>query len=244
MIRHIHSSGRYDRSDAAVKKAIGRYVDDANLITLTETQKRDKQTLSQPGWTVAKYYGPGDGDSTVITKDSEWRVLAKWSKQLSQYEQRRGPGGPPPPHSLTVLLQNKHTDRQLLVSIAHLPSHVEGDWFKPGSFRGYAWRVFVWRDAVRTWKRHVKRLAKAHNAKVMMVADWNLNFKRRVFRALVKTLFPMLHLTWQSPFPADGTHHHRVIDATLTNLRVKRKARLYQDDASSDHRPYIETLDW
>lgn len=246
MIIHLHSSSRFDRSADSLARAMRRYVRHSNLITLTETQKkvRVSEALNQPGWTVTKFYGPGDGDPTVVSKDDDWEVLTKWDKQVTKHRQRRGGGGPPPAHALTVLLKNKHNDKKLLVSVLHTTSHVEGDWFKSGPFGGRVWRVMVWLDSVRHWKRFVNRLRRHHKAKVMFVADWNINFKRWVFRALVKSLFPVLHLTWRKPFPADGTHHSRVIDATVTNLKVRREAELFRDDNSSDHRPYIETLDW
>lgn len=240
MIKHIHSSGRYDRSPASVARAVRQYAKVCNLITLTEMQDRERSNaLKMDGWTVTKFYGPGDGDPALVSKDSDWIVIQKWSHQLSKYEQRRGPGGPRPPHSLTVLLRHRESNKKLLVSVVHLPSHVEGNWFDR-----FYWRVFVWKDCHKHWKENMIRLRRSHNAKVMMVADWNLNFKRLVFRRLVKRLHPDLTLTWRKPFPRGGTHKRRIIDATLTNLRVLHKARLIEDDASSDHRPYREVLFW
>ena len=136
------------------------------------------------------------------------------------------------------MLRHKKTGRKVLVSVVHLPSNVEGDW------RDGAYRVFVWRDAQKNWKRIINDLRKQHGGKVMYVADWNLNFKRLRFRALMKTLYPTLKLTWKPPFGAAGTHHKRIIDATVTNMRIVQKARLIRDDNSSDHRPYLEELDF
>lgn len=235
MVRHIHSSGRYDRPDEAVRNALRRYASHADLITLTETQKRERNVLRMDGWRVSKYSGAGTGDPAILTDSRIWEVLLMWSHKLTDKEQRRGPGGPPPPHSLTVLLRNKGNGKRLLVSVAHLPSHVEGDW------RDRTWRVQVWLEAHREWKRHVNWLRKRYRVKVMMVADWNLDIKKRWVRAALKALHPRLKLTWREPFEG-GTHHNRIIDATVTSLRVLREAVLFEDDASSDHRPYFEVL--
>lgn len=238
LIKHIHSSGRFDRTPASLKKAMDRYVADANLITLTEIHKdARREALEREGWTVVNFEGRGDSDPAVVVKDSDFEVVKAWIKQTTKHEQRRGPGGPRPPHALTVLLKVRGKKKKFLVSVIHLPSHVEGNWF-----RKFYWRVFVWNSAHKGWSRFLMGKRRRFTHRVMMVADWNLNFKRRVFRRLMKRLHPNLQLTWRKPFGKGGTHHKRIIDGTLTNLNIKQKARLYKDDDSSDHRPYREVL--
>jgi hypothetical protein len=190
-----------------------------------------------PGWEVVKYTGPGDGDPTILV-GPDYQVIKTWSHRLTKFEQRRGPGGPPPAHATTALVEQRSSGKKFLVSVAHLPSHVEGKWYR----RGY-YRVFVWKDALKNWKAILSALRHQTGVKrFVIVADWNLNFKRKVFRSLMGRLFPTLRLTWSPPFPKDGTHHRRIIDGTVTNLRIYKKPRLYKDDASSDHRPYREIL--
>lgn len=238
MINHLHSSGKNDRALSKVQEALQEYAEVADLITLTEQQRRSKADLSMPGWEVTKKAGPGDGDPAVLTDRRVWKVVRVWIDKLSDREQRRGPGGPPPPHALTVLLEHRKNGKRLLVSVVHLPSHVQGDW------RENAYRVRLWRECVKEWKRKVNRRRRIFKAKVMFIADWNLDIKKRWVRAVLKFYFPALRLTWRKPFPGRGTHHRRIIDATMTNLRVKKKAKLFRDDDSSDHRPYEETLDF
>lgn len=237
-MKHIHSSGRYDRPLSAVRSALKRYALAADLITLTETHRRSREDLSLDGYGLVKYLGPGAGDPAILFDEAVWSLADRWSHQLTTHEQRRGPGGPRPPHATTALLRHKKSGRKVLVTVAHLPSHVEGDWFQG------TWRVFVWRDAQKNWKRIINRLRKQNGGRVVYVADWNINFKRRVFRALIKALYPRLRLAWRPPFPARGTHHKRIIDATVTNMRVVEEARLIRDDDSSDHRPYFERLEF
>lgn len=239
MINHLHSSGKYDRNLLTVRKALFDYAEaGADLITLTEQQFRSVNDLYLPGWGVAKRSGPGDGDPAILMNLLYWKTVKVWVDQLSEKEQRRGPGGPPPPHALTVLLKHRKTGEQLLVSVAHLPSHVQGDW------RDNAYRVRLWRECVKKWKRKVNRRRRIYKAKTMFVADWNLDIKKAWVRAVLKFYFPALRLTWRKPFPPYGTHYNRIIDATMTNLKVKRKAKLFKDDSSSDHRPYDEVLDF
>lgn len=238
MIKHIHSSGKNDRSLASVKKALSLYATAANLITLTEQQHRDSVDLWMPGWEVVKQTGPGAGDPAVLIRSDDWEVERVWVDKLSDKEQRRGPGGPPPAHALTVLLGHRKTRKTLIVSVAHLPSHVQGDW------RDNAYRVKLWRECVKGWRSKVEPRRKRYGAKIAYIADWNLDIKKAWVRAVLRGYFPGLKLTWKKPFPNDGTHHKRIIDATLTNLRVKRKAVLVRDDDSSDHRPYQDVLDF
>jgi hypothetical protein len=58
----------------------------------------------------------------------------------------------------------------------------------------------------------------------------------------MKALHPHLKLTWKR-FGHGGTHHKRIIDATLTNCKIRASAYLIEDDSSSDHRPYEEILE-
>lgn len=246
LIRHVHSSGRYDRPAPAQERALHSYAArHADLITLTEqhnsTHRRVlKQFEANTDYDVAQ--GIGDGANCAILVDGDWEIREVWTDRASDKEQRRGPGGPPPPEYVTALVRHRRTRDQFLVSVLHLPSNVEGDWFKRGSFAGKAWRVALWLEAQRNWSRHLKKLRKRYKCKVIMVADWNLNFKRPVFRVLMKSLHPKLKLTWKK-FSKAGTHHKRIIDATLTNCKIRAWAYLIKDDSSSDHRPYEEILE-
>ncbi len=237
MIRHIHSSGRYDRSDAVVRKAVLSYAKYANVITLTEQHSRPESVFEMPGWTVVKYKGHGPGDPVIIVKDSDYEVVKSWSSRLTKHQQRRDGKGPDSPHATTALIRaTGNSSKKVLVTVAHLPSHVQQNWRA-----NFYWRVFVWRDCVKHWKKDVNTKRRVHSAKVMYIADWNLDFKKAPYRGVLKFYFPALKLAWHR-FPNDGTHHRRVIDATVTNLRAAKHARLWPDDASSDHRPYYEEL--
>lgn len=243
MIKHIHSSGRFDRSPESLRRATKSYIEKgANLITFTEIHRGERaDALKFEGFRLVWVKSPtnrGADDPAVLVKDSDFIVVGAWAKQLSRHEQRRGPGGPPPPSALTVLLRDRRTKKLFMVSVAHLPSNVEGSWFK----REVYWRVFVWRDCVKTWRSFLAKKRNQYTNKVIVIADWNLNFKRRAIRLVVKRYWPGLSLTWRGPWPSGGTHFKRIIDGTMTNLDIEEYARLLEDDGSSDHRPYLDEM--
>jgi hypothetical protein len=248
-VKHVHSSGRYDRPGKAIRAALDTHVerDEVEVLTLTEHNNAvHRRVLAE--WALTHRFevaqGPGDAANCALAVGPGFRVEKFWAHQLTDQEQRRGPGGPPPPESITALVEHVATGERSLWSVAHLPSHVEGDWNVAGPFGGRAWRVWLWLKAVREWKRHTRALRRRYGVKAAMVADWNLDFRHARFRALVKALFPRLRLTWRRfPAPGEGTHDGgRVIDATLTNMRAPEPAALLPDDESSDHRPYAEEL--
>lgn len=247
IVRHVHSSGRYDRPEAAQERALLSYAArGAGIITLTEqanaTHRRVLKNFEEKtGYDIAQ--GIGGGADCAIAVDPEFEIVKVWADKATNKEQRRGPGGPPPSQYVTALVRHRKTRHKVLVSVLHTPSHVEGDWFKKGKFGGHVWRVSVWLEAHKNWSAHLWKLRKQYKCKVIMTSDWNINFKRAPFRALMKTLHPKLVLTWKK-FPKKGTHTSRVIDATLTNCKVRAAAYLIVDDPSSDHVPFEEILEF
>jgi hypothetical protein len=238
--KHLHSSGRYDRTYQQAEAALTAYmtVHDADVITLTEQgNARHRAVIAEMadkyGYTA--HQGPGKyDDCVVLLRKTRFRALRTWHDELSPLPQNRATGGPKH-HSITVLAQDM-TGRLVIYTAAHLTAGVEAGWAAQG------YRVRLWLAAQSRWATQTAILRRRYKAKVVMVADWNLNIKKPVYRALLHALHPRLTLTWKSPFPAGGTHGTRIIDATLTNLLVLHNAYLLHDDDSSDHRPYAETL--
>lgn len=259
-LRHVHSSGRYDRPKRSVRSALEAYAAaGAKVITLTEYHGPDHRAAllefaMTHSWTVAQDTSDdrSAGNGAILLAPG-YRLVQFWSPQLTDHEQRRGPGGPKPPHAATALVEHDPdaggTGIRFVVSVVHLPPNVEGDFRRRGPFKGApgarggkAYRVWLWLTIVAAWKAHLRAVRKAHGVKRrILVADFNLNLERRWVRNLLRARFPGLKVTWRR-FPGPGTHHKRVIDATLTNLTVIDPAALMADDPSSDHRPYVETL--
>lgn len=242
--KHVHSSGRYDRTAAQVRRNLIKYIkrDGAAVITLTECGGSRHRAVIR---SVARRYGysvhqgaTGQDDCVILLRKNRYRAAHQWADKLTDMPQNRAKGGPIH-HAITVLAEDLLTGTSdspfVLYTVTHLTAGVEGDW------REKVYRVRVWLDAHRTWARLTLKRRKRFKVKVAMVADWNLNFKKARFRALVKNLHPMLRLTWRK-FGSGGTHHWRIIDGTLTNMLIIKPAELLEDDDFADHRPYAETL--
>jgi hypothetical protein len=224
-VDHVHSSSRYNRSPASLAASIARLSPSADLMTLTEVARhaRTRVVRRARGFTS---YRPGGTDVAIMWR-STWKRLAASSLKLAP-GQRAG----------LVLLQRPDGLR-VLVSLAHLPSHVQyGDRWRPTVPN----RLHTWRTAVRSWSRQIAAArARWHPDLVIVTADWNVDLRRSHWRRVVTGAFHALHLTWRPPFPRGGTHAgRRIIDGTLTNARGR--AHLAKDDRSSDHRPYREKL--
>lgn len=149
------------------------------------------------------------------------------------------------PFSTIAVLRDKKADKVFVLSVGHYASGVEGELFQQNwEYR----RAVQWRQSHVNTKKRVNRLAKQYKADArLIVADFNVNFKKPWVRAFVKSFAPAYKNTWTNPEKVKGgTHGNRLIDATLIRgaIKVRGSARLYEDDNSSDHRPYIETLVW
>jgi hypothetical protein len=70
--------------------------------------------------------------------------------------------------------------------------------------------------------------------------DWNLDVRRPVVRRFFATFFPRLH--WTHDRHTRGTHGNRLIDGTLTNLRVVQPARTLTRMDGFDHAATLTIL--
>lgn len=246
---HIHSSSRFDRSEASLTAAAAQYNSDADLVTYTEVEfeAREDAVRKANGNDFGMISGDrgNANDSVICFKRERFHVLHKETFKATDliYFTKAGHQRDPL-YSTIAVLEDKRTGKAFVVSVTHLASSVEGELAKGEETR----RTLQWADALKNTKRRVNQLARQFDAKGrMVIADYNINFKKLWARALVKSVAPSYMLTWKNVNIKGGTHGNRIIDGTLLrgNLAVKKPgAELYKDDASSDHRPYIETLSW
>jgi hypothetical protein len=232
-VQHAHTSSRYDRTSASLAHLAhqlrARHPD---LLTVTEVDNpRRARALRARGWAV---YRPPGTDVAISWPRARWRLAGARSQGLGM-----GTGAGwvvlDPRHPRSAGTQ--HSGR-ILVTLAHLPAHVQdGDSWRAGEHQ-----VTRWRHAVRRWAHQLEVVtARRDPDLVLVVADWNVDLRRAHWRAVVRSYFPGLSITWRRPLPAAGTHAgHRLIDATLTDGRGR--ARLLPRTASSDHRPYTERV--
>lgn len=121
---------------------------------------------------------------------------------------------------------------QLVVSVAHMPAHIEGaDGFRDGI------DSVCFKDSVRTWGALARQWA-LHYDGVILSADWNVSFRRTWVNRYMAAALPDLVNAWDGRIPASGGTHgsYRIIDGLFTNLPVEG-CWLEPDDESSDHRP-------
>lgn len=239
-IVHIHSSSRYDRSAATLWAAVQRYIKDADLVTFTEVEYEHREAVLRrvDGWGCATGDLSPRNDAGIIWDNSVYKLVAEGNEVVAEI----AANGQKPVAATWAVLDHRDSGKRILVIAVHAPSSVEGkDGLIPRSQRVQAW-LSVANGLRKLWQR----LSKRYNTDgILVAADWNVNIKKLVFRTMFKSLYPTFSLVWSGKdFPKDGTHQSRIIDFSLIRGILKRKnnPRIYRDDISSDHQPYIENL--
>ena len=257
VLRHVHTSGRFDVSRRVLEKDLDRVIAESDLVTTTEIHdKRRASALEEPGW--QRFWRPGRlaGECGMSFRTDKWQlvtgstpVLTRKTFRIASNDGRKSVG-----HAATALLRSVATGRTVLVSVAHMPSNVESadgkDWSHSAKDR-----VNAYKDAVRGWKEHIRATVKQEAPDVVLVTgDWNLDLKRSWVRRWLRGKWDDLGITnldWKAPLPHGGTlvdhrfgrTRKRIIDATLLSGGSYAWAgHLQHDIASSDHNPYRETV--
>lgn len=232
--KHIHLSTRYDRSTDVLRRVVASYIrHDASIMTFTEvdTEKREKVLRQFEGWGFVAGDKTGRDDCGIMWNEEEWTVLHKETINVAKY--MAGNIG-----AAYAVLEHKDTGKAIVVSVVHLPSSVEGHGRVAGG------RAAEWFLARRNWVKHAKALRKRFGAKsIMLVADWNLDLKKKWVRVLIKAQHPRFKWLWKN-WPVVGTHGNRLIDFTLIKggLRMVKHPEIHGMTRASDHRAYEETL--
>lgn len=239
---HNHASERYDRSLSLLRDDVRRHTRaPADLATFTEIQQRPRaRTLHEldDGWTG---YTDPRTDVGVMWRNRKWDEIHRHRTRLTPHTYRTWTRGTiKRTYAITVILRaDPPRTGRLLVTIAHLPAGIQrGDRFN----RHTPQRNRVWADAVRGWAAWVDRARRRwHPDAVLVVADWNVDLRRPVWRNRIRREFH-LRPTWEpGHLPRRGTQgRDRLIDGTLTDLRGR--ARLLRWTPVSDHTPYRERL--
>lgn len=235
-VRHIHSSSRFDRSALSLVRAVAYYILFADLLTFTEVANdRRAQALRALGWRRIQMIGkPGVDECAVMFLRLKWRYVTHNVTLLSQQKLANGRWL----YALTVELEHRRTKQRLLVSVTHLPAHIQG----PGRIEQDA-QGRIYTAAVKTWHNFLM-VSRRPGLSIMAVADWNLDVRLSWVREWLTRMFIGLRSSWGArsrPLPEDGTHGSRLIDDTRSNMTLYR-IDLLRDDDSSDHRPYREVL--
>jgi hypothetical protein len=247
---HIHCSSRFDRSAASLEADMDDWMAHSSLITVTEVRRDQKAaTLREAGW--AHYNSPLGNNADVCAiawKTSTWHRKDAFVRKLSSVRYVRAlankPG--PPTYACNAVLKHVVTDQTLLVSVTHMPAHLEGHWAHPGTD---AWRARkqAYTDAMHGWSNLVLALERRYRpAGVLVVADWNLNLKEQWVRDYMAGHWTKagLRRAWVH-FPTAGGSlgGNRIIDGSYYGgLSVTGGPDLMPRVRSSDHRPYSESF--
>jgi hypothetical protein len=259
--KHIHCSSRYDRSAASLDADISVWQQSADLITMTEVSDDNRAAqMRASGW--AYYATPGGNsgaDSGLCWEIATWNVVSKKSLKMSGLYDRLN-GRTVAIWSATVVLRHVKSGHKLLVSVSHMPAHVEGTNGFNSDLEGWAARKRAFMTALGIWSTHVKDQVNSQKLDaVLVVADWNVNLKAQWFRQI-------LHDHWGSDYqsawmhmptsggvvpggagapagsPGQG-HHDRIIDGSLYDgLEITAGPNLMSRVQSSDHRPFNESF--
>lgn len=244
--KHIHSSSRFDRSVEGLIKAAKKYNSDASIVTYTEVQYEPREKAVRvaggDGWGLVAGDKSPHNDGVIAYDKAVWtKVYSESFKATDLTYFKVGGGRTQPAYATIAVLEHKETKKRVAILVVHLPSNVESD----VSNKKKTPRTLSWFSSFGGTRKRLNTVAKAEHADALMyIADYNLDFKKAWVRTLIKTLAPRFTSTWTNLKFDGGTHGKRVIDATLLKgkIEVEGSARLYSDDASSDHRPYAETL--
>lgn len=255
-IRHLHSSGRWDRAAALLLSDLRQWVKQVvpHLITLTEVGDGQRgRILEQLAGFQRVQHAPAIGaDECAVLFDTGMFELVDWeSVAVSDRTYRRINGKQSPKfYALNVALRlREHPDEIIVVSVIHTPSSVETP-------RGWAdgERPLVYRDVVHGWKRAVGVFARAVKAKEraagrkvrvhrLLTGDFNLNMLKAWVRAYLGTVFGNLTQLWSKVRPNSGTHGARVIDTSWLSRGLRAlKAKVLAQSPSSDHKAFWEDL--
>jgi hypothetical protein len=237
-VRHVHSSGRYDRPLVELGRALDAYSDvvDAELVTLTEqdgTDRAREALYTAHGWAWFRAARRGAGECAILWSHADLYPIGEpRSIRLTALTYKRVTGRPAAPvHAATAALRPRFLGPTVLVSVAHLP------------VRNTPLRRLVWRRAMRGWARVLRvELARYPGAELLLAADFNVALDDVDGARLVEEFLAGLPGRLVVPARAGkaGTHGRRVIDGAWSSLPVAR-AHVVDDDESSDHRPFLTT---
>jgi hypothetical protein len=160
--------------------------------------------------------------------------------------------------SATVFLKHTETGHKLMVSVTHMPAHVEGAGGWRTTENKWQARKNAYMSSMTNWSTHVRGLELKHKPdSIMVVADWNLNLKETWVRDYMRNAWGTQYKQAWQRYPTEGgsmsggavaplgapgkSQGDRIIDGTLyKGLKVDHEPNLMARVSSSDHRPYTE----
>ena len=260
---HIHCSSRFDRSAESLEASLDRWMQDCSLITLTEVRRNYRAaTMREKGW--AHFNSKKDNasdDCAIVWKTEYWsRGLAVTRKLNNRAYYELSGRRCADIHSASVVLRRKSSGHKMLVSVTHMPAHIEGAHGWRSDAAHFRARKAAYLSSLANWNTHLDNLERrVRPDATLVVADWNLSLKEHWVRNLLHDRFGQEYRQAWTLFPTDGgsldggplgplgapgkSNHDRIIDGSVyKGLKVTHHPRLMPRDRSSDHRPYKESF--
>lgn len=258
---HIHCSSRYDRKADELESDLDDWMGKSSIITLTEVDMpRAKGRMREKGWGHYNYPKPdGQDEAAILWRTDTWKWQAGWVRKLNNKVFYNLQGKPADPiYAASVVLRHNRTGHRLLVSVAHLPAHVEGKNQWNTDAAKWKARKNAYLSSLRAWSGHISDQDRKRRADgVLVVADWNLNLKEHWVRAMLKDHWTAKYIQAWTKFPTEGgslsggpvgplgapgkSSGDRIIDGSLyRDLKIDVHPDLMARVDSSKHRPYKE----
>ncbi|GAA1138246.1 hypothetical protein [Nocardioides aquiterrae] len=231
---HVHASGRFDASLADVRTDWDNFRADpaVKLITATEHGSGDHdKAFDADGW---KGYR---GHECVVV----WRIDTfepAWEPSFGPLARKhtfnRGSNRNATTWLTTVPLRHRETGRVVMVRVCHMPASVQdGERFRASEVR----KVAAWTAALARWGHRCRRFKRDHpHAAQINVADWNVDLRRRHWRALIDAAMTQ-RCAWGKHLPTTGSLGRRLIDGAFIRLLRVESADVMRKGKSSDHKP-------
>lgn len=240
--RVLLAPGRFDAPGAAVRSALVKYAERADVVYGSELAVDLRaEAFRLPGFTQSRGTGHrGRRECAILTRDEAYQVLDVQTPELT------AGGGKGrftnPLCATTVTLRDLVSGATQVHSYCHLPAHEERGVhgvFAKGTFRT---SPLLYMRAARAWAVHLAEIRAGVKPDLLVAAaDWNLNGRRRWVRSLLRRIFKAAGLS-TPVFPPRGTHGSRAIDGLLTDGDVESPAEVVPSGRASDHEWVLATI--
>lgn len=238
-----HSSGRYDRSNALLKREAATLRKQFHGITHTEQGTPARSDLLRaPGWSMCQGEKPGE-DETVFEWSNVMLSLSgmPYAMPLTDMTFTRKSGKESA--AVHALVTPVHLAKQPSKRIAIISSHMSLD--------NTPLRAKVWMDSAKGHTRLVKQIRRQDpGIKIVSVSDFNKNYRDPKERAMIQKHLcePVgLKQAWDAarPLPSIGGTHgdnqrgpRQIIDGWLVDEDIEVVwCKLLADTKAADHRP-------
>lgn len=231
MFRMDHDASRWDRRAITLHREVKPRLSKVAVHGFTEVAGWTRRLalhrlLKKHGYRLLQK-GPGPYRETALGVDGSVYDILRWNSI------KIGPDlGPGDIVMMTVsVLRNRKTGKIIIVSDAHLPASVEGNW--DGE------RAKAYRKCVQRYRRVINAYIQRYQPHAVIVwADWNLNLHRDWVREYFEEAWPELHIPYYAIPRHVGTHAgKRFIDFPLIVgfSRGTVLITVLPNDKASDH---------